>query len=358
MLSAGLASELIHQRQADLRRAAAAVRPDHSGQADGGRRNFSVAVLLPFVLVSFSVNSLVTRHVVARQLLDAGLLSAARFISGALALVAIAVMRRERLVVGVGNFLPALHLGGYAICISYGYRYIGAAAGTFVFYATVLLTLVGSDLHSRVKVPIRRLLGALTSLVGVAVLASGSTGSTSLLGVGMLAVTGAAWSLYTVAGRGVGDPRAASTGNFVILAAVLLGPAAAGVAAGWRVTAAGLIWAAAIGVGTTACAYVAWYICQRSISATSAGSVQLVVPVLTAVGAVVLLGEELTPGLLVAAVLVAAGIWLGRPTAATLHTASRPSRGLAQSANPSGAAPSTDLHKPLVPIKEPSLART
>ena len=68
-----------------------------------------------------------------------------------------------------------------------------------------------------------------------------------------------------------------------------------------------------MGAGTTAFAYVAWYACQRSLSGTTAGSVQLIIPVLTTVGAVLLLGEPLTAGLLVAAVLVGSGMWLGRP---------------------------------------------
>jgi len=77
-----------------------------------------------------------------------------------------------------------------------------------------------------------------------------------------------------------------------------------------------LAWAIVMGAGTTAFAYVAWYACQRSLSGTSAGAVQLVIPVLTAAGAALLLGEELTLRLLVCAALVVAGTWLGRPSAA------------------------------------------
>ena len=68
-----------------------------------------------------------------------------------------------------------------------------------------------------------------------------------------------------------------------------------------------------MGAGTTAFAYVAWYACQRALSATSAGTVQLVIPVLTAVGAVVLLDERFTTQLTVAAVLVGIGMLLARP---------------------------------------------
>ncbi len=272
-----------------------------------------IDVLVPFVLVAFAANSLITRYVAAEHLLDAGLLSAVRFLAGAVALVAVALARRERLVVGRPNLRPALWLGVYAICISYGYRHIGAAAGTFVFYASVLLTLVANDLARRSPVPRRRGLGAAVSLAGIAVLASGSVGTVTLLGIALLVATGVAWGLYTAAGRTCVDPRIATTGHFVVLAAVLVLPAAAGVAAGLHTTALGIALATVMGAGTTAFAYVAWYACQRSLSGTTAGSVQLIIPVLTTVGAVLLLGEPLTAGLLVAAVLVGSGMWLGRP---------------------------------------------
>lgn len=281
-----------------------------------------MALYLPFVLVSFAANSLITRYVVAGHFLDAGLLSAARFVAGALALLALTLVRGERPVIGRANLRPALWLGVYALCISYGYRYIGAAAGTFVFYAAVLITLVAYDVVLRRPVPRRRGLGAFISLTGVGVLAGSSVGTVTVAGVVLLSATGVAWGLYTAAGRGR-DPRVATTGNFLVLAAVVAAPALAGAASGLRVTAVGVAWAAGMGVGTTALAYVAWYACQRSLSGTSAGSVQLIIPVLTAIGAVLLLGEHLTVALLLAAVLVGAGMWLGRaelppPTAAAV----------------------------------------
>jgi drug/metabolite transporter (DMT)-like permease len=270
-------------------------------------------VLLPFVLVSFAANSLITRYVVANRLLDAGLLSAVRFVAGAVALVGITLAHRERPVVTRANLVPALWLGTYALCISYGYRYIGAAAGTFVFYALVLVTLMGYDRVHGVDVPWRRSLGAVVALAGVAVLAWGSQGTVTVLGVVLLGATGVSWGLYTAAGRGSADPRVATTGHFVVVAAVALPPAVVGAMAGLPVTGAGLVWAVVMGAGTTALAYVAWYACQRAMSGTTAGTAQLAIPVLTTAGAVLLLGERLSPTLLVAAVLVGTGMWLGRP---------------------------------------------
>ena len=292
-----------------------------------GRR--TLGVLLPFVLVSFAANSLVTRYVVAADLLESGLLSAVRFGAGTVVLLGIALARRERGLVTRAHLVPALWLGVYALCISYGYRHIGAAAGTLVFYGAVLVTLIGYDRLTGIPVSARRATGALVALVGVATLAFDAGGTVTVLGIGLLAVTGISWGLYTVAGRGNADPRAATTGAFLVVSAVAFLPATAGFAAGLHVTAAGLGWAAAMGAGPTALAYVAWYACQRAMTATTAGTVQLAIPVLTALGAVVLLGEPLSVALLVAAVLVAGGMWLARP-AAPGATRPSPARGPAR----------------------------
>jgi drug/metabolite transporter (DMT)-like permease len=272
-----------------------------------------LAVLLPFVVISFAANSLITRFVVARGLLDAGLLGTTRFAAGAVVLSAVALARGERTLVRREHLRPALWLGVYTVCISYGYLFIGAAAGTVVFYCAVLVTLIGYDRVAGVAVPARRVVGAAVALAGVALLAVAAGGIVTVLGVVLLAATGITWGLYTAAGRGVADPRTATTGAFVLVTAVAVGPAAAGIAAGLHVTAEGVIWAAAMGAVPTALAYIAWYTCQRSMSATTAGTVQLVIPILTAAGAVALLGEPLSTALFVAAALVAVGMWLARP---------------------------------------------
>ena len=282
------------------------------------------ALLLPFVLVSFAANSLITRGVVEAELLDAGLLTGVRFIAGAVALAVLAAVLSERPVVGRANAVPALWLGAYALCISYGYQHIGAAAGTFVFYAAVLLTLVADDRRRGQRLPARRATGALVALAGIGVLASESVDTVQPLGVLLLAATGAAWGLYTAAGRGAGDPRRFTTGNFVLLAAVLVVPTGIGAAARLQMTAEGVLWGVAMGAGTTAFAYVAWYACQPRLTGSQAGLVQLAIPVLTTAGAVALLDEPLTARLLVAAVLVGGGMWLGRAVpAATLAAGAR-----------------------------------
>jgi drug/metabolite transporter (DMT)-like permease len=69
--------------------------------------------------------------------------------------------------------------------------------------------------------------------------------------------------------------------------------------------------------------YVAWYAALRAISTTRAALVQLPVPVLSAVGGLLLLGEPLSFRLVLSSVVVLGGV--GMALAATERVAPGPS---------------------------------
>ena len=111
-----------------------------------------------------------------------------------------------------------------------------------------------------------------------------------------LAAAGAAWGLYTLFGRGRPLPLTVTARNFLlaapVAAAFLLLPEGGG-----AVTGTGLLLAVVSGALTSGLGYCVWYLALRGHSATSAGLVQLAVPVLAAAAGVALLGESLTPRL-------------------------------------------------------------
>jgi len=61
-----------------------------------------------------------------------------------------------------------------------------------------------------------------------------------------------------------------------------------------RVDVAGLLWALCSGAVTSGLGYAVWYTALKGLQPTSSASVQLSVPVLTALGGVALLSEPLT----------------------------------------------------------------
>ena len=77
-----------------------------------------------------------------------------------------------------------------------------------------------------------------------------------------------------------------------------------------HMTFAGVFFAAFSGGLTSAIGYVIWYAALRDHSATSAALVQLLVPVLAALGGVVLLSEALTMRLLLSSAMIIGGVAL------------------------------------------------
>lgn len=263
--------------------------------------------LVAVVMACFAANSVITRYLVNTQLLDPAGVTISRFAAGAMMLAfVLAGQRRWR------DALPRLtdgpmvfFLGGYALAIAYGYRHITAAAGTFVFYALVIVTMAAGGPRPTA----RAVAGAAIALAGVGVLAFGNVAGTSTLGVVLLALTGAAWGAYSLVLRKRGTPLLANARAFT--GVTLLLPLLA-----WFERDA-LIWSApglALGIGmgaiTTALAYALWARLLPGLTLIEAGTFQLLVPVLTAVSGVALLREPFTMRLGLAGGLVLGGMWL------------------------------------------------
>jgi drug/metabolite transporter (DMT)-like permease len=124
-----------------------------------------------------------------------------------------------------------------------------------------------------------------------------------------MAGAGVAWGVYSLRGRGASQPLLETAGNFarsVPLAGLLLLPALPSAHA----TPAGLGLAALSGALASGVGYSFWYAALPSLGALRAAVVQLSVPVLTAAGAALLLGEPLTARLVVCSAVILGGVAL------------------------------------------------
>jgi len=125
----------------------------------------------------------------------------------------------------------------------------------------------------------------------------------------LMAVSGAAWAIYTLAGRASREPVAANARNFLWSSPLaLLVVAAAPVAI--TASARGILLAVVSGGVTSGLGYVLWYRALPRLSVTQAAVAQVGVPIIAAAGGVVLLGEPLTLRLIAAGTAVLAGIGL------------------------------------------------
>jgi drug/metabolite transporter (DMT)-like permease len=122
---------------------------------------------------------------------------------------------------------------------------------------------------------------------------------------------GAAWGIYSLRGRGAGDPLSVNAVNFArTVPLTLLGSALALSLNTPHLTPVGASLALASGALTSGLGYAVWYAALRGLTATQGAIVQLAVPPLTAVGGVLLLDEHLSVRLVVAGAMILGGIAL------------------------------------------------
>ena len=274
---------------------------------DASRVRARTLGLVLVVMACFAFNSLATRFLVREGILDAAGVTIARFAAGAGMLVVVlsAQGRARESAPERTDWKLVLFLGGYALAIAYGYLFITAAAGTFVFYALVVATMtLGGPRPSA-----RALAGALLALAGVGVLAFGRVAGTTALGVALLALTGATWGAYSLLLRRGGSPLTTNARAFVGVAFLL--PLLAFVERERLVWSwGGLALGVFMGAVTTALAYALWARVLPDLTPIQAGTFQLLVPVLTAAGGILALSEPFTGRLALAGALVLAGMLL------------------------------------------------
>jgi len=256
------------------------------------------ALLTALAMLAFASNSLLCRIALRDTAIDAATFTAIRLASGALILVLILRSRGVRPFTG-GSWPMAAMLSAYAAFFSFAYRDLTAATGAVLLFGAIQLTMMGYGLWTG-----ERLRGL--SLVGL--LLPGLAAPPPLAALLMLGA-GVAWGVYSLLGRGAGEPIAATGGNFLrsVPFAALLALSAAG-----RETAdlTGTLYAVLSGAVTSGLGYVLWYAALPALRPTSAATIQLSVPAIAAIGGVVLLAEPITMRLLLASVAILGGIAL------------------------------------------------
>jgi len=120
---------------------------------------------------------------------------------------------------------------------------------------------------------------------------------------------GVAWGIYSLRGRGVGNPTLVTTGNFLrsipialVLSALSFKNADTDLSGFWYAIASGAL--------TSGVGYALWYSVLPFLKATNAATIQLSVPVLAAVAGILFLGEALSFRFMFASIAILGGIAL------------------------------------------------
>jgi len=272
-----------------------------------------LASLTALALLGFAGNSLLCRVALRGGQIDAASFTALRLASGAAMLALLAALHARGRAQGAprarGDWWSALALFAYAAAFSFAYLGLSAATGALLLFGAVQLTMLGRGFALGERLHARQWLGLLAATAGLVVLLLPGIAAPPWPNAVLMLGAGVAWGVYSLRGRGAADPLATTAGNFArtLPAAALL--LALGLrdahAAGTGVAAAIASGALASGVG-----YALWYAALPSLRASTAGILQLSVPVLTALGGIVLLGEPLAWRFALAAALTLGGVAL------------------------------------------------
>ena len=267
-----------------------------------------IVTLTMLAMSAFAGNSLLCRVALKETGIDAASFTTIRLISGALILWLITRKNRATRT-GSGNWLSAFALFVYAAGFSFAYISLPAATGALLLFGAVQATMIGFGLWTGERLRSLQVVGLVLALAGLVGLLLPGLSAPPLPGALLMLGAGFAWGIYSLQGKGGGDPTQVTAGNFLravpitaALSAVMLDSASLDPAGVWYAVSSGAL---ASGIG-----YAIWYTALPSLNATNAATVQLSVPIIAALGGIAFLGEPLTLRLVLASAAILGGIAL------------------------------------------------
>jgi drug/metabolite transporter (DMT)-like permease len=273
-------------------------------------RRSSVAALTLLALMAFAGNSLLCRAALRDTAIDPASFTLLRIASGALVLVLLVGVRSPP-ALRAGSWTSAVALFVYAIAFSYAYLGLSAGTGALVLFGAVQASMIGWALLGGERFGRWQTLGFVLAIGGLVGLLLPGLTAPPLGAATLMLLAGMAWGAYSLRGRGAGDPTAVTAGNFLRalpLAALAMALSLWVAPASVRMDATGSGYAIASGALTSGLGYAIWYRVLPLLRASTAATVQLSVPVITAILGVALLSEPLTLRLVLASIAVLGGV--------------------------------------------------
>jgi len=267
------------------------------------------ALLTALAMLAFAGNSILCRLALKNTAIDPASFTSIRLLSGALVLGLLIIMRSRNSPTPKlsGSWLSAFALFIYAAAFSFAYVSLTAATGALILFGAVHITMIGYGLYKGERPGVLQVMGIVLAFGGLIALMLPGLSAPSLAGAALMGLAGIAWGVYSLRGRGAGDPAQITAGNFLravpfalLLSLVLFSKA--------KFDISGVLYAVASGALASGVGYALWYAVLPVLKNTVAASVQLSVPVIAAFGGVLLISEPLTLRLTLTSVAILGGI--------------------------------------------------
>jgi drug/metabolite transporter (DMT)-like permease len=267
-----------------------------------------IFILTLLAMVAFASNSLLCRLALKQTGIDAANFTLIRIFSGAVTLWLIMKLRRATWK-EEGSWSSALALFIYAAAFSFAYLDLSAGTGALLLFGAVQATMILWGFRKGERLDAIQMVGLIVAVAGLVVLMFPGLSAPPLIGSILMVGAGVAWGIYSIHGKAGRDAIATTAGNFLravpfaaVVSIILLSRA--------QLDQTGIFYAVVSGAITSGLGYVIWYSALPGLKATSAATVQLSVPVLTAAGGILLLGEPITVRYVLASAAVLGGIFL------------------------------------------------
>ncbi len=261
-------------------------------------------------LVAFAANSVICRLALKDGAIDPGMFTSIRLASGALVLMLIVFLsqknRREK---SKGSWASAAILFMYAAAFSYAYMSLETGIGALIVFGVVQITMISSSFISGYRMNRLEWIGIILALAGFLYLLLPGATAPSLRGFLLMTISGIGWGLYSLRGKNSKNPLVDTAYNFLrsipfllILFYLLIHES--------NYSTKGVLLALLSGVVTSGLGYTIWYLALKGLNSIQASIVQLLVPVLAAIGGIIFIGEPLSLRLTVASAMILGGILL------------------------------------------------
>ncbi|UPW18837.1 DMT family transporter [Agarivorans sp. TSD2052] len=262
-------------------------------------------------LIAFAGNSVLCRLALGEQQIDAASFTSIRLIAGAFTLALLITLKQDNNASKAkGSWLSGLMLFIYASCFSFAYVYLDTGIGALILFAAVQLTMVGISIFKGARLKLGEGLGIALAFSGlVLLLAPSEQRSISIVGFILMLLAGCAWGVYTLNGRRSTSPSRDTCFNFwrSLAFLMLLLP---WLASQSSLSLQGILLAVMSGALASGLGYWIWYVALSGLSASQAAVLQLLVPIIAAVGGWLFASEPLGLTFVLSASLVLGGIML------------------------------------------------
>lgn len=287
---------------------------------------FKTILFTGLALLAFAANSVLCRLALGEHTIDAAGFSLIRLLSGSVVLVFLLTLQHQfkknsdqkitNQTTSIlsknnakGSWFAALMLFVYAVCFSFAYLSLKTGTGALILFGAVQITMIVHSLFLGNKLVITEWLGVLLAFAGFIYLMLPGASVPPFYGMLLMTLSGIAWGFYTLKGRTSTAPLQDTAYNFLrtipfVFVLLII------YAKNLTITPTGVVLALLSGGIASAIGYTLWYMALTGLSVTQAAVVQLLVPVIAALGGIIFVLEPITFRLVLSSLMILGGILL------------------------------------------------